>query len=54
VGLVPIDAAFDIEHHIDAPDGLRGASGCLPATPGDGGNISQLEELPPRVRPKLR
>ena len=57
VGGKAIDAALDIEQHIDALDRLqrdRRDRGCLLAAPGIGGDVGQLEELPPRMRPTQR
>src|SRR5258708_4682190 len=49
-----VDAALDIEQDVDTPNRLqrdrRDRRGVL-AAPGIGGDVRQLEELPPRVRP---
>jgi hypothetical protein len=49
-----MDAALDREQGVDAPDRLqrdRRDHGRRPAAPGVAGNVGQLEELAPSVRP---
>ena len=52
-----VDATLDIEQGIDTPDRLqcdRRDHGGVLAAPGIGGDVRQLEELPPGVRPTQR
>jgi hypothetical protein len=54
IGGKTVDAAFDVEQHIDTPDCLqcdrRDRRGVLAASC-IGGNVGQFEELPPGMGP---
>src|SRR3979490_168181 len=57
IGGKAVDAALDIEQHVDAPDCLqcnRRDRACVLAASRIGGDIGQFKELPPGVRPAKR
>ena len=57
LGAVAVDAALDVEQCVDPPDRFerdRRDRRCVPAAPGIGRDVGELEELPAGVRPAQR